>query len=356
MAAKEYRFAIIGYGGRGRYHALNLTQVEGIAAQCVAVADPKAPTTEDRERFGNAYYQDYRDLLANEQDLDCVIVASPPGYHVEQALAALERGLPVFLEKAVATSWEDAVRLYRTVIKHQYPLFIGYNLRRFPATLAMKALLDEGKLGRVQSVLAHINTGNRWAQTVFDRYTVPPSTTILIGKLTHDTDTIQHCLQAEGATCTAIATRNIWPDRPDSVLYQGDVSCVTGLLTNGVLYTIHLTTAGPDYERRYTINGDAGQLDVIMHTSRPGAPTASVTLWLDGQRPQAIKLPSVQGSHGGADVRIHSDFWAWLQSKPDGPHEPRSILTGMVIPTAAVDAVRSGLLIDCQTRLRAATE
>jgi len=355
MANRPYRFAMIGFGKRGQYHAKNLEAVEGVDAYCVAVADPREPTPEEQARFGSAFYHDYRDLLAQERELDCVIVASPDGEHVKHALAALEYGQPVFLEKAVATNWDDAVRLYRTVVQHNYPLFVGYNLRRFPASLALKTILDEGKLGQVQSVLGHINTGNRWSRSVYEHYTAPPFLGLVIGKLTHDTDTIQHCLATEAATCTAILTRNIWPERPNGVFNECDACCLTGLFTNGVLYTFHLTTSGPDYERRYTVNGTHGQVDVIMHTSRPGAPSASVTLWLDGEQPKTITMPEARGGHGGADVRIHSDFFAWLQTKPDRPYEPRSILTGMVIPIAALQAVSTGKQIDCQELLRQAT-
>lgn len=356
MTTKSYRFAVIGFGGRGQYHARNLEQIAEVAAQCVAVADPRSPTVEERTRFGHSFYQDYRELLASEKDLDCVVVASPDAEHVTHALAALERGLPVYLEKAVATNWEEAVHLYHRVAQNKYPLFVGYNLRRFPAALAMKQILDSGQLGQIQSVLGHINTGNRWSRSVYEHYTMPPFLGLVIGKLTHDTDTIQHCLRAEAATCSAILTRNIWPEKPAGVFNSCDTCCLTGLLTNGIIYTFHLTTAGPDYERRYTVNGTDGQMDIIMHTNRPGSPGASVTLWLNNAAPQLLDLPIARGGHGGADSQIHRDFFAWLQTNPDKPYEPRSILTGMVLPIAALESAHTGKIVDCQAYLRQATE
>ena len=266
------RFAVIGFGRRGRYHMESLEAMEDATVRCVAVSDPRAPTPEEEERFGRSFYHDYRQLLANTPDLDFVLVASYAVDHVEHALAALQRGIPVFLEKAVAFSWEQTVELYHEVVRHQYPLFVGYNLRRFPATLAMKRIIDEGSLGRIQSVLGHINTGNRWSQGVWERFRTPPSSTLVEGKLTHDTDTIQHCLGAEVVDCTATITRNIWTEGDDRPMTAGDVCSISGLLSNGVLYTFHLTTAGPDYERRYIVNGTEGQLEVVMHTVRPGQP------------------------------------------------------------------------------------
>lgn len=355
MSSKLYRFAVLGFGGRGQYHARNLECVDDIAAQCVAVADPRDPTAEEQGRFGNSFYRDYRELLAHERDLDCVIIASPDGEHVEQSLTSLEHGLPVFLEKAVAPSWPEAVRLYRTVVQHNYPLFVGYNLRRFPAALALKQVIDEGHLGRLQSILVHVNTGNRWSKSVYEHYTDPPFKGLIVGKLTHDTDTIQHLCNGEAISCAATITRNIWPERPNGVMNKGDVACLSGLLDNGILYTIHLTTSGPDYERRFMLNGTGGQAEAILHTNRPGADPASLTLWVDGETPRSVPLPIPKGAHGGADVRIHHDFLTWVQSKPDKPFEPRSILTGMVVCTAALDSAQAGSTIDCAERMREAT-
>ena len=356
MTPKHYRFAIVGLGKRGHYHLKNIESLDGVSARCVAVADPRQPTPQERERFGRSFYADYRDLLANERDLDFVLVASLAAQHAEQALAALALGYPVFLEKAVALTWEGAVELYRSVVERHYPLFIGYNLRRFPAVLAMKRILHEGRLGHIQSVLAHVNTGTRWSKNVWEYYSSPPSSDLIVGKLTHDTDTLQHCLGAEAVDCCATITRNVWPERPGSGMNQGDTCSISGLLTHGALYTVHLTTAGPDYERRYVVNGTEGQLEAVIHTQRPERPLASATLWLNGQDPRAVELPAAVGGHGGADVRIHRDFFEWLQTSPDRPDDPRSILTGMVIPTAALDSARTGMRVNCAERLRQAEQ
>lgn len=156
--------------------------------------------------------------------------------------------------------------------------------------------------------------------------------------------------------CTATITNNVWPEKSDSVMADGDACCISGLLANGAIYTFHLTTTGPDYERRYTINGTEGQLDVVMHTARLEHPTASVNLWRNGEEPQSIKLPPAVGGHGGADFRIHRDFMTWLRTAPTSPDDPRSILTGMVIPTAALESMATGRRIDCVARLRQAEE
>ena len=92
-----------------------------------------------------------------------------------------------------------------------------------------------------------------------------------------------------------------------------------------------------------------------MHSRRAGQTPAAVTLWRNDEEPQAIELPPAVGGHGGADFRIHRDFVAWLQSGPAGPYDPRSILTGMIIPFAAQESMATGRRIDCAARLHQAT-
>jgi predicted dehydrogenase len=355
MVLNKYRYAVIGFGRRGRALNRAIQSLTDVEAQCVAVADIREPTEEEKELFGRSFYSDYSEMLAKEK-LNFVIVAGPACHHVKHALAALKYGLPVYLEKPVSDTWEGAVRLYRAVIENGFPLFMGYNLRRFPAVLAMKEVMDAREIGQLQSVLAHVNTGSQWAGGVEAYYRVPPFSNVIIGKLTHDTDTIQHCLGTEAATCNSVITRSVWTSSQNTPMDDGDTCCATGLFTNGAVYSILLTTVGPDYERRYILNGTDGQLDVIIHSNRPDSEPSAI-LWRNGREPHAVKLPgTASGSHGGADPRVVGDFLEWLGADPDKPHDPRSILTGMIIPTAALESARTGRRISCTKRLLQAME
>jgi predicted dehydrogenase len=368
MASKRYRFALIGYGGRAREHALWLKQLKH---QCVAICDTKLPNDDEKNQLGGRFYHDYRDLLKQEDGLDFVVIASQEVQHVPQALASLKRGIPVYLEKAVSNTWRGAVKLYRETIEHQYPLFIGYNLRRFQACHATKRLLDRGAIGTVQSVLGHCNAGTGWGSNVMLRKYYADaalSGDIVVTKLTHDTDWIQHALSTRVVDCTATAERNTWTGRPVNDVSAGylerdnsilnltshDVCCCTGNLDCGAVYTVLFTTTGPDYERRFVFSGSSGQITCIAHTSRPGAERASVELWPLNGKPRKIKLPNAGGGHGGADPATRREFLRWLRAGHQEPSDPESILLGMIIPTAALESARTGRRIDCARRLQSA--
>lgn len=362
------KFAVIGYGNRGRSHREGF---EELGAQAVAVADVRPPTIEDSERFGDRYYRNYRELLRAHDKLDFAVVASQEAQHVEQSLALLTRGVPVYLEKAPSNRWEDAVHLYREVQQEGHPLFIGYNLRRFPAAGAAAEVLRAGRIGRVQHVLGHVNTGNAWGSKVFYRMfygDAEYSGDIVLAKLTHDTDWVQHALGTSAATCTASAGRTIWTRRPDAPVDERflegldpereytshDVATLTGRFENGTHFTFVFTTAGPMHERRYLFSGSLGQLEASLHNDRPDEPDAWVRVWRCGSPPEQIPLAEAHGSHGGADPVVRRDFLNWLASGATEPHEPMSILTGMILPTAGLEAARTGCMVDCTARLREA--
>lgn len=369
---KIYRFAVIGFGARGRQHARMMEENARPRAACVAVCDVREPTTAERKRFRDRFYRDYRALLRKEKDLDFVIVSSQEAQHVRHALGVLRKGVPIYLEKAVSNTWGGAVKLYTDVVRESLPLFVGYNLRRFPASLATEKLLRAGRIGRLQSVLAHVNTGNEWSSDVFLRSYYSDaalSGDIVLSKLTHDTEWVQHVLDTRAETCAGITTRNVWTQPPHRSLHKEyvrgadtdrpapsshDVCCATGRFENETAFTFLFTTAGPDYERRYVWSGTRGQIETVLHTSRPGAAEASVVLWPCRGRPRQIRVGATEGSHGGADQVVHRDFFRWLATKPSAPNEPESILLGMIIPTAALESARTGRRIDCAQRLRKA--
>jgi len=241
---------------------------------------------------------------------------------------------------------------------------MGYNLRRYPAALATEKVIRKGEIGRVQSVLAHVNAGDDWSRHVYHRGyygDAALSGDVVLTKLTHDTDWIQHILNTHPVECWGVAERTVWSAGDDGRVdgcNSHDICCAAGRFASATVFAFHFTTTGPDYERRFVFNGTMGQVDTILHTGRPGVPSASVALWLYGGKPKKIRLPeSGHGhGHGGADERVLRDFLRWLDQGPTTPFDPESILGGMIIPTAALESARTGKRVDCETRLRKARQ
>jgi predicted dehydrogenase len=99
------RFGIVGSGIMARAHAASLAAYH--RSSVVAWAGPSAEAA-DLEEFGPAsVYRDVEELVADPA-VDAVLVATPDWVHTGPALAALEAGKPVLIEKPLAVSGADA--------------------------------------------------------------------------------------------------------------------------------------------------------------------------------------------------------------------------------------------------------
>jgi myo-inositol 2-dehydrogenase / D-chiro-inositol 1-dehydrogenase len=138
------RVGIVGAGWIAREHRRVLDSVAD--AEFVAVCDI------DRERAealaagtGARVYLDWRDLLDRE-DLGALIVCTPPRSHREPAVAALSRGLPVYLEKPIARTPEDAAEIVAAAAQTGTVCAVGYQWH------ALDLLEDLGELLAGQQV------------------------------------------------------------------------------------------------------------------------------------------------------------------------------------------------------------
>ena len=99
-------------------------------------------------------YTDYQSLLAQE-DLDALVIATPPQTHAEFAIAAANRGLHVLLEKPMATTVEDCRAVIHAAEKNQTILMLSHEKRFNPGFEKIKDIINDGMLGRVFYLVIH---------------------------------------------------------------------------------------------------------------------------------------------------------------------------------------------------------
>jgi len=99
-------------------------------------------------------YEDYREMLAQEKDLDAVIIATPDFWHADHTVACLQAGLHVYCEKEMSNTLEGARRMVQAARKTEKLLQIGHQRRSNPRYLHCyeKILQDANLLGRITSV------------------------------------------------------------------------------------------------------------------------------------------------------------------------------------------------------------
>lgn len=129
----------------------------------LALADIDAARLQQAaDRFGiRDRYSDPYTLLADPA-VQAVAVCTPPSSHAELALAALEAGKHVFIEKPVALSLRECDELQaRAQSLPGQQTMIGFNLRRHRLMVAARDLVQAGAVGTLQAVRLTLTSGNR---------------------------------------------------------------------------------------------------------------------------------------------------------------------------------------------------
>ncbi len=90
--------------------------------------------------------------LVDDPDVDAVYIATPPSTHATFAIMAMKAGKPVYVEKPIASNYEDCCRINRIAEKTGVPCFVAYYRRLLPYFQKVKELIDSGSVGHVINV------------------------------------------------------------------------------------------------------------------------------------------------------------------------------------------------------------
>ncbi len=152
LEAEELNIAVIGCGRIGQRHIGHIKE----QANLVAVCDTDASQLTGFQGSDLALYKDLATMLDQQSnDIDVVSVCTPNGLHAAHSIEALNAGCHVICEKPMALSVQDCGAMIEAAERANRRLFIVKQNRYNPPVAAVKQLLDEGKLGKVQS--AHLN-------------------------------------------------------------------------------------------------------------------------------------------------------------------------------------------------------
>jgi predicted dehydrogenase len=155
----DLRVAIVGYGLAGRvFHARLIAATAGLEVAIVVTssAERRAQVAVDHPR---ARILSGPEELWERDDYDLVVIATPNDTHVPLASAAIERGIPVVVDKPLALSAMDAEQLVTRAKRAGVLLTVFQNRRWDSDQLTLRRLLDGGHLG---SVFRYESRFERW--------------------------------------------------------------------------------------------------------------------------------------------------------------------------------------------------
>ncbi|MBK9609488.1 MAG: Gfo/Idh/MocA family oxidoreductase [Betaproteobacteria bacterium] len=144
------RFALIGYGLWGRYHADAIVNAPGAELAAIACASGQTAAAARKAFPDVAVFTDYQELLARKPELalDAADIVVPNHLHAEIGIAALDAGLDVLLEKPMAPAVAECDALIAAARRNARVLTIGHEFRLSGQWGGMKKIIDAGEIGR----------------------------------------------------------------------------------------------------------------------------------------------------------------------------------------------------------------
>lgn len=153
----------IGFMGRGHLNHFQRLEEEHVPLRLSAIADCDALKFKNQFVPGNlnlslrtydfsryAQYTDWKQMLDHEP-LDMVDIALPTHLHAEAAVAALEKGIHVLVEKPMARTVEEARRMVDAAQHNGCKLMVGQCLRFHPVFEYLREVLTSETFGKVNS-------------------------------------------------------------------------------------------------------------------------------------------------------------------------------------------------------------
>jgi predicted dehydrogenase len=130
---KTVKILCVGAGHMGRSHALAYQQLEGFQICGIVTRSSSSREALNQELGGNyPLFSDFYQALS-ETKPDAVSISTYPDTHADYAIAALDAGCHVFIEKPLAETVEDAQRIVARASETKRKLTIGYILRHHPS-------------------------------------------------------------------------------------------------------------------------------------------------------------------------------------------------------------------------------
>ena len=270
------RLLVLGTGSIGQRHCRNLV---ALGQEVLAWDAEPARLREAAAITGVSPAASLDEALAGTPD--AALICTPPASHVELARRALAAGAHLFVEKPIAHASAEVPALLAEAARRARLLAVGLNLRFLPSLRRVKALLDDGRVGRVLGARAEFGSylpDWRPGRDYRDNYAVRAALGggILLDAI-HEFDYLGWLLgEAAEVFCAASHVSDLAGDTED-------LTETTLRFASGVLAQVHLDYLQRAYRRNLQVIGEAGVIGWDY-------PTHAVTLHVPGAPPETIPV------------------------------------------------------------------
>ncbi len=231
------KVGLIGVGDWGKNLLRNFASLKD--CQVAFVCDPDEKNLKKATRLFPYldFCQDYNKTLTQDQ-IQAVVIATPPATHFEIAQNAILAGKDIFVEKPLVLNSDEGEKLCELTEKKNQILMVGHIMLYHPATLKLKKYIEQGELGEVRYIYStRVNLGK-----------VRQEENALWSFAPHDISVILYLL---GQTPLSVSCTG-------SCYLQSDIEDVVFLtmhFENKVMANVHVSWLDPHKDRKLTIVG-----------------------------------------------------------------------------------------------------
>jgi myo-inositol 2-dehydrogenase / D-chiro-inositol 1-dehydrogenase len=300
--AKKIGLAIIGGGRVGLFRGE--VAARHPAVEWIGLAELKPDRAKMvGEKVGADFVTgDFRELL-RRPEVNAAIIATDEHLHVEPILTAVERGVPMLIEKPLATDLAESARVLRAIEQAKLDAVVGYTQRFRRKWLSAKEKVRTGALGDVTLVTSRAFMNRLVAIDNYQRTDDPGAISPMVISGTHALDIVMWYLEKK--TPVEVYARSI--DKVLGPLYQGiDATAGMIMMSDGSVYHLNISWAlpvtwpGAVYSLEVGIVGTEGVLtiddthrDMVLAVSAPQQ---------EGYLPDKSRLVDFMGSYPPGDM------------------------------------------------------
>lgn len=207
---QQITVAVCGYGSRGgdAYGAYQLDHPQDW--QVVAMADPRKIRRDlAMEQLGlpaERCYTSGEELLAQPKLADVMVIATMDRDHYKYAIPALKKGYHLLLEKPISPDLRECLEIRETAKACGRIVMVCHVLRYAPFYETIKALIDQGRIGRLEHIQAAENIGYWHFAHSFTRgnwRNDRTSSSLIMQKSCHDMDILRWLV---GKSCLRVSS------------------------------------------------------------------------------------------------------------------------------------------------------
>src|SRR5437667_5854350 len=323
--AKGVGLAIIGAGRVGLFRGQVAARHPAVEWIGIAELNPNRGGDVAARIGADFVTTDHRELL-RRSEVTCALIATDEHLHVAPVMAAVERGVPMLIEKPLATDLAESARVLKAITDAKLDAIVGYTQRFRRKWLGAKEKVRSGALGDVTLVTSRAFMNRLVAIDNYQRTDQPELISPMVISGTHALDIVMWMMEQK--TPIEAYARSI--DKVLGPQYRGiDATAALITFSDGSLYHLSISWAMPVawpaavYSLEVGVAGTDGVLtiddthrDIVLAVSKPQQ---------EGYRPDQSRLVDFMGSYPPGDIALgelrgpmREETEIWLNHVPLG--------------------------------------